>query len=332
MYNPSNIYAMSVPPPFQQQTTTGKPATHLPVLYGYATTDTMGTVEANFYFNGFANFMQPNSNPIFGIGDIINCSCGDGPIVLTVSSITNGIETQIQAIDAGSVNTAAIQALAVTAPKIALGAVSTAQINASAGILGSQLSATAGLVGTQLAAGAAILGTQLSASAAILGSQLSATAGIVGTQLANNTISSTQIAANITQYAKVPMTLANFTGMYAAPFQLVAAPAAGLMIMLESMILEWVYGSAALTAGGAITAQLGNTVHAGGTIMSGSIAAADLTGLAASSAEKVGSVLAITANTSLTALGLFLSNATAAFATGTGGSANIHIWYRVITL
>src|ERR1700676_4219353 len=91
---PSNMYQQSVAPPFVQQTVTGVPQIHLPALYGYTTTtDTVATVSAANYFNNFANFNQPNTGFIFGIGDTINASCSNGAVVLTVTSIATGVVT-----------------------------------------------------------------------------------------------------------------------------------------------------------------------------------------------------------------------------------------------
>lgn len=73
-----------------------------------------------------------------------------------------------------------------------LGALTTANLSASANIAGTQLAAAANILGSQLSASAAIAGTQLSASANILGSQLSASANIAGSQL----LTATTIAVN----------------------------------------------------------------------------------------------------------------------------------------
>lgn len=78
------------------------------------------------------------------------------------------------------------------------GKLTTANIHAAAGIVGSQLSAAAGIVGTQLAAGANILGSQLSATAAIAATQLAA--GAVGTVLiggASNSFSATPTVTSL---------------------------------------------------------------------------------------------------------------------------------------
>lgn len=63
-----------------------------------------------------------------------------------------------------SIVSADIPALAITAAQIANGAITTTQINAGAGILGSQLSASAAIVGTQLSASANIAGSQVVSS------------------------------------------------------------------------------------------------------------------------------------------------------------------------
>lgn len=79
------------------------------------------------------------------------------------------------------------------------GKLTTANIHAAAGIVGSQLSAAAGIVGTQLAAGANILGSQLSATAAIAATQLAA--GAAGTVLIGGAPNSFSAAPTVTSLA-----------------------------------------------------------------------------------------------------------------------------------
>jgi hypothetical protein len=79
--------------------------------------------------------------------------------------------------------------------------------------------------------------------------------------------------------------------------------------------------------------EYGNTAHAGGTIATNTIAAADFTGLTAEGIEySNGGLMPISALAAVVDQGLFLSNPTANFTAGTGGSAFVHVWYSVISL
>ena len=337
-----------------------------PQLFGYVTkTDNVATVSASTYFTPFADSFSQSLLPFpFNVGDTIQCTCSDANVNLTVTAI-NPIATTEETVDLivgpNSVNTAAIQNLAVTAAKIANGTITTTQISASAGITGSQLanttvaagnivngtitttqiSASAGITGSQLSASAAIAGTQLAAGANIAGSQLAAAAGIVGTQLAANTLNDTEIvaggissvslAATTIQYVKVPMTAAQWNGMYGAPFIMIATPGANKMINVIRAVAAMTFVSANYAAGGAVALQYDTTIHGAGTLASGTIAAATVNGYGASSQVSLDGLVASSASTTTINKGLYLSNLSGAFTTG-DGTWNIHIWYEIVTL
>jgi hypothetical protein len=132
-------------------------------------------------------------------------------------------------------------------------------------------------------------------------------------------------------YVNIAMTLAQWNGMYAAPFQIVAAPGANKILRLASMVIYQTYGSAQLTAGGVVALQYGNSAHGAGPLASNSEQASDFTGAAANQnyffigTSGNGSNAADQTNA-----GLFLSNATQAFATGTGSSFQVHAWYYTV--
>ena len=124
--------------------------------------------------------------------------------------------------------------------------------------------------------------------------------------------------------------LAAFLANYATPVEIIP-PSASLITIVDSWAFQWIYGSAQLAGGGAIGLQYGNTIHAGGIAASNTIAAADLTGITASSIEySAGGVLQIEPWTNVVNTGIYLSNPTAAFTGGTGGSAVVTVWYRQI--
>jgi hypothetical protein len=133
---------------------------------------------------------------------------------------------------------------------------------------------------------------------------------------------------------------ANFQGMYATPVQLIAAPSAGLGILVLSAYLELVFATAAPASGGAIIFQYGNTVHGAGvnTIINGgttTIAATFATTATVNQWTTLenGANIGTTASSTTTALGVFLSNATGAF-TANGGTSSIRwaINYMIVPM
>lgn len=139
-------------------------------------------------------------------------------------------------------------------------------------------------------------------------------------------ISTPSLAVNTIQYAKIAMTAAQFNGMYATPYLMLAAPAAGSVIVIKNFVLAQAYGGAAYASGGAINLQYGNTTHAAGVAASNTISAASITGMNASQQVGTNGLMAAGANT---ATAIYLTNATGAFTTGTG-TWNVHVWYAVV--
>ena len=156
---------------------------------------------------------------------------------------------------------------------------------------------------------------------------------ITGSKIAANTVDFANIALDVAATATVALTAAQIKALYDTPVQLVAAPGANKLVLIESIIWDVAYGSAQFTAGGAISAQYGNTVHGAGPVASGSLAAASLNAVAANGLLSNGGISgslnitrAAAANTAV-----YLSNATADFATG-DSTATLYVRYRVITI
>lgn len=126
----------------------------LPQWWGYdTTTDDMAVVSAAGYFN-----LNPNTllqRTTFRINDLVYCACTDGIIQLQINALSPNITTTQPPADipAGSITTAMLGNLIVTAPKIANATITTTQISATAGIVGTQL-ANGTVTATQLAANA----------------------------------------------------------------------------------------------------------------------------------------------------------------------------------
>lgn len=149
---------------------------------------------------------------------------------------------------------------------------------------------------------------------------------------AGNWLANVNGNANPALFASVPITAAQFNGMYAVPFQLIAAPGANKMIIIDSMELVETFVSAAYAAGGVVAAQYGNTVHGGGPLATNTEAAADFQAVASTVFAFNGvfgnTVGALPVSTCANAA-VYLSNATAAFTTG-DGTWVVKIQYRII--
>lgn len=301
---------------------------NLPQWWGYLTTvDNVATVSTNGYFNIDPNTLLQNTT--FRIGDLLYCICSDSTVELEITALTPNITTVTNAINVGpnSVNTAAIQNLAVTAAKIALGAITTAQINAAAGILGTQL-ANGTLTTTQLNAAAGILGTQL-ANNTITATQIAANT-ITASQIVANGITGAALALNTIQYTQVAMTAAQWNAMSVTPFQILAAPGAGLIYQVDNVWYDMTFVTAQYANGGVVNLQYGNTATGAGISVTADTAAATITGLAASSIVRPGLSAVAMADANTVNAGLFMSNKTAPFITG-DGTWKINVAYRIIT-
>jgi hypothetical protein len=155
---------------------------------------------------------------------------------------------------------------------------------------------------------------------------------ITGSKIANNGVDYAQLALDVAATATVNLTAAQVNGMYATPVQLLAAPGAGKLIIIDQILWDIAFVSAQYAAGGAIAAQYGNTVHGAGPAASGSLAAASLNGVAASGYLSNGGIsgsLNVTSAASLNTA-VFLSNATGAFTTG-NSTVTMYVKYRVVT-
>lgn len=138
-----------------------------------------------------------------------------------------------------------------------------------------------------------------------------------------------QVPLTNLNYVAVPITAAEFNGMYAAPVELVAAGGANTLLVLDKMDLLLTYGAAAYAAGGVVAVQYDSTANGAGVLASTTWAAAAFqvtasTGFAFNCSSTVAQTFSTCVNK-----GLYLSNLTGAFTTGDSDLV-AHVWYKVI--
>ena len=225
------------------------------------------------------------------VGDWILVNGTDASEILVVTAVSSTSVTTAGFAASGTVNTANIVNNAVTYAKIQQASAHT--------VIGNPTSGTANVEEITL-------GNLLSFS---------------GTTL--------QVDPTILNYAAVPITAAQFNGMYDAPMLLVAAPGANKLLSLDKIDLLMTFVSADYAAGGVVAAQYDSTVHGAGVLASTTWAAASFfvgvsTGFVLGSSSTVAQTFSTCVNK-----GLYLSNLTQAFTTG-DSTFVAHVWYRVI--
>ena len=325
-FKPVNLVLQSMPPLNVQPQT-------LPRLWAYLTVDdTVATVSAAGYFNADPGTLLQDIN--FNVGDQIYCVCSDASVQLFLTAVgSTGTTTAAVTVGINSVTTADIQNLAVTTAKLAAGAVTNAKVDAAAAIDFSKLAALASgniLVGS---AGTVPTSVAMSGDVAIIASGATTiqVGAVTGAKIAANAVATGQLDATTIQYVKVPMTAAQFNGMYAAPLQLIAPPGAGKQIVVQRAVAAMTFVAAQYASGGNVALQYDSTVHGAGPLASAVVAAATVNAYAASSDVGLAGADTSGASSAKTNKGLYISNDTGAFTTG-DGTWNIHVWYEIVTL
>lgn len=149
----------------------------------------------------------------------------------------------------------------------------------------------------------------------------------------------TDIGADVRATATVDISASDIAALYATPKQLVAAPSAGQVILVEALEILHTYSTAQYTGGGACKVQYDSTVNGGGTAISADIDAVVKAASTTNLIHRLGSTtLPITAGgvdmaaAGIVAKGVFLSNASGAYTGGNAGNVlKIRVTYRVVT-
>ena len=144
-------------------------------------------------------------------------------------------------------------------------------------------------------------------------------------------ISSAIVDGSYVASATLSLTAAQFIAGYAAPIVALAAPGANRMYTNVRAVFALTYGSAQFAAGGAIGFQYGSSANLAGTKVTGTLAAASLNALTANSVwTLIPAAIAPVASATGVNAGIYLSNDTAAFTTGTGASFIIQVSANVV--
>lgn len=136
------------------------------------------------------------------------------------------------------------------------------------------------------------------------------------------------IAGSKLVHTQVNLTAANLIAMYTTPVALIPAQGAGKSIVVSKLVFTITRTSTAFTGGGAAIVQYAATANGAGTqALDSTLASTVITGSAGTSiSTRNGAVMSDGASTVTQNVGLFISNATAVFAAGTG-TATVDIWW-----
>jgi hypothetical protein len=140
-------------------------------------------------------------------------------------------------------------------------------------------------------------------------------------------VHSPDTSQSLVQHSQITLSSAQILAMYVTPVQLIPAPATGLSIVVDRWRLRMIASATAYASGGAVNIQYGNTGSGGGTALGGTAAAALVTTATPGTVDSQISLGAST-QTLTQASGVFITNATGAFTTGTG-TAVIDIWFAI---
>lgn len=126
----------------------------------------------------------------------------------------------------------------------------------------------------------------------------------------------------------VNLTSAQIIAMNATPVSVLPAPGAGLALIIESILFEMTTTSTQFTGGGVVTFP-----YHGGAVAThaGSVPAATVTTTAGTTNTLLGGAVAANGTVVPANTGVDVTNATAAFAAGTG-TAKVQVKYRIVAL
>jgi hypothetical protein len=129
-------------------------------------------------------------------------------------------------------------------------------------------------------------------------------------------------------HVQVSLTAAQIIAMYTTPVVLVAAPGTGKTIAVSRCIFTITRTSTAFTGGGANIIQYDSTANGAGTNACDSTLASTVVTGASGTSVSLRNGAVISDSAALQNKGIYISNATAVYAAGTG-TATVDVWYTL---
>jgi hypothetical protein len=148
---------------------------------------------------------------------------------------------------------------------------------------------------------------------------------VVAADIAAGAVTSAKIAEDVVQTTQVSLSAAQILALSATPIALVAAPAAGKIIIVDSILVKMVRTSTQFANGGALEFRY---TDGSGAKVTADVASSLVTGAAGTAYAHVGGIEA--SLTPVAAAAIIVTNATAPFITGTG-TGRITVRYRIVT-
>jgi hypothetical protein len=150
------------------------------------------------------------------------------------------------------------------------------------------------------------------------------------TNLGTWTPAPTNAVVLATGTVSVPLSLTQLTTMFTTPVPIIPAQGAGTLIEVTSCILDLTFGSAAFTGGGTVTIGYGTTQSTvAASTATSTIASTVLTSFSANQNILVNAAIPVTASSLNLNTAVSITNGSAVFAAGTGGSGRLDCSYRV---
>lgn len=143
--------------------------------------------------------------------------------------------------------------------------------------------------------------------------------------IAANSVEAGQVGLDLIQNIQVTLTPAEIIAMYTTGVQIIPPPGLGKSIVLHKALFRFNYTTPQFTGGGAVSLEYDSTGAAGGTLVTGTFASSVIKAAASSDTILTGINVTATQNK-----GIFISNDTANFATGSVSTLMVEAWYSVI--
>jgi len=152
---------------------------------------------------------------------------------------------------------------------------------------------------------------------------------ITTAKINTSAVTSDKLDQSIIKVASITLTAAQINGMYATPV-LVLAGVSSKVIIVDTVNFDLTGTATQFASGGVVNVQYDSTVNGAGTTCHADIAATVVTGATALvKTHRISKDLSAIATDAITGKGLYISNKTAAFTTGTG-TAVLTVRYHVI--